>query len=162
GYGANLFYYLRRDSNGRSTFGTISATGTVTDRFNTGTNFNELAFAATDVGLGANYFYYLRAGGSPQPVFAVPSLAPGACTNFTGSYNVPSGSVCSVTAIVTATARDVCTGNPVTNTITSTCPLTTTPRIAVTLNCPGAPSATGALITYNGTVSNPGNVTLNN
>jgi uncharacterized repeat protein (TIGR01451 family) len=163
GYGApNLFYYLRHDSTGHSIFGTITATGTVTDRFNVGTSFNELAFATTDVGFGANLFYYLHGGGNPQSVFALPSLAPGASTNFTGSYIVPGSNACSVTAITTVTGTDICSGNTVTNTITTTCPLTTTPLIAVTLNCPAVPAATGGLITYTGTVSNPGNVTLNN
>jgi uncharacterized repeat protein (TIGR01451 family) len=171
GYGANNFYYLRHDANGVSTFGTIHVTGlttaTVTDRFPVGTNATELTFTATDVGFGPNLFYFLRAGGNAtgtniQPVFAIPSLAPGASTNFTGSYTVPSSNVCSVTAIVTATASDICSGNTVTNTITATCPLTMAPRIAVTLNCPAVPAATGGLITYAGTVSNPGDVTLNN
>ncbi|SPE61533.1 hypothetical protein SBV1_730006 [Verrucomicrobia bacterium] len=169
GYGADLFYYLRHDSNGLSTFGTISAAGTVADRFNVGTNLTELAFTTTDVGYGANLFYCLGGGGNStgtntnsQPVFAVPSLAPGACTNFTGSYTVPGTNVCSVTAILTVTATDICSGNTVTNTSTATCPLTTTPRIAVTLDCSALPAAPGGLVTYAGTVSNPGNVTLDN
>jgi uncharacterized repeat protein (TIGR01451 family) len=171
GYGANNFYYLRHDASGVSTFGTIFVTGlttaTVTDRFTVGTNATELTFTATDVGFGPNLFYFLRGGGhatgtNTQPVFTASSLAPGASANFTGSYTVPSSNACSVTAIVTATASDSCSGNTVTDTITATCPLTTTPRIAVTLNCPEVPATSGGLITYNGTVSNPGNVTLNN
>jgi uncharacterized repeat protein (TIGR01451 family) len=169
GYGANLFYYLRHDSNGRSTFGTISTTGTVTDRYDVGTNFNELAFSTTDVGFGANLFYYLQTGGHAtgtntlvQPVFATASLAPGATANFTGSYTVPSLSACSVTTILSATATDLCSGNTVTNTSTLTCPLLTAPRIEVTLNCPAVPAIPGGLVTFAGTVSNPGNVTLNN
>jgi uncharacterized repeat protein (TIGR01451 family) len=168
GYGASsVFYYLRHDSTGHSIFGTISATGTVTDRFNVGTNFTELAFATTDVGFAANLFYYLRAGATTanstnsQPVFALPSLAPGASANFTGSYSVPASSACSITTIVTATARDVCTGITVTNITTTTCPLATAPGIAVTLNCPNGATAPGAAITYRGTVRNSGNVTLN-
>jgi uncharacterized repeat protein (TIGR01451 family) len=196
GYGANNFYYLRHDASGVSTFGTIFVTGlttaTVTDRFTVGTNATELTFTATDAGsFGPNLFYFLRGRGlnfttnslttyttnttttfttnivttyttNTQPPITVPSLAPGACTNFTGSYLVPGTNVCSVTAIVTATASGICSGNTVTNTIMATCPLTMTPRIAVTLNCPAVPVATGGLITYSGTVSNPGNVTLNN
>src|SRR5205807_5618382 len=71
GYGANLFYYLRRDANGRSTFGTINAAlpGTITDRFIVGTNFDALAFTATDVGYGANMFYYLRHGANGVSTF---------------------------------------------------------------------------------------------
>jgi uncharacterized repeat protein (TIGR01451 family) len=95
-------------------------------------------------------------------VFTQATLASGASTNFTASYTVPSDSVCSVTSVVTATANDICSGNAVTNSTTATCPLTMAPRIAVTLNCPEVPAAAGGLITYRGTVSNPGNVTLNN
>jgi uncharacterized repeat protein (TIGR01451 family) len=169
GYGANLFYYLRHGSDGRSTFGTISATGTVTDRFGVGTNLSELAFATTDVGFAANLFYYLGAGANSggantnqQPVFVAGSLAPGASTNFTGSYTVDGTNACSVTAIVTVTATDICSGNTITNTTTTTCPLTTAPRILVSLNCPEGSAPAGGLITFSGTVSNPGNVALNN
>jgi uncharacterized repeat protein (TIGR01451 family) len=95
-------------------------------------------------------------------VFTQATLASGESTNFTASYTVPSSYVCSVTAVVTATANDLCSGNAVTNSTTATCPLTMAPRIAVTLNCPEVPATSGGLITYNGTVSNPGNVTLNN
>jgi len=63
GYGANLFYYVRHDSTGLSTFGTINPAlpGTITDRFTVGTNVDALVF--TDLiapGYGPNNFYYLR------------------------------------------------------------------------------------------------------
>jgi len=47
GYGPNLFYYLRHDpsANNFSTFGTISTSGAVTDRFGVGPDFDALAFA---------------------------------------------------------------------------------------------------------------------
>ncbi|MBI5386997.1 MAG: hypothetical protein HZA90_20175 [Verrucomicrobia bacterium] len=89
------------------------------------------------------------------------TLASGAGTNFSGSYTAPLN-VCSVTDMLTASGRDKCTGSTVTNVATATCPIITLPRIAVTLACPPVPSATGGLITYTGTVNNPGNVTLNN
>jgi len=64
GYGANLFYYVRHDAAGISTFGTINPAlpGTITDRFTIGSNVDALVFTATDVGAGygANNFYYLR------------------------------------------------------------------------------------------------------
>ena len=59
------------------------------------------------------------------------------------------------------TARSTC-GFAVTNTASATCPITTTPLLAVTLNCPVAPTIAGNLLTYSGTVSNAGNVTLTN
>jgi hypothetical protein len=64
GYGANLFYYIRHDAGGLSTFGTINPAlpGTVTDRFTVGNNVDALVFTATDVGAGygIDNFYYLR------------------------------------------------------------------------------------------------------
>ncbi len=64
GYGANLFYYVRHDAAGLSTFGTINPAlpGTITDRFTVGDNVDALVFTATDVGAGygADNFYYLR------------------------------------------------------------------------------------------------------
>jgi hypothetical protein len=62
GYGANLFYYVRRDADCNSIFGTIDPAqgGPVTDRFTIGANVDALVFTATDVGYGADDFYYLR------------------------------------------------------------------------------------------------------
>ena len=96
------------------------------------------------------------------PVLTGLSLAPGAITNFTGSYTVPLTTQCSISSTATVTATDSCSGVSITNSMTSTCPLTTSPQIAVTLNCPVAPAPTGGLVTYSGQVSNTGNVTLNN
>ncbi|RJS19150.1 hypothetical protein DRW03_22565 [Corallococcus sp. H22C18031201] len=62
GYGQNLFYYVRRDPSlgNFSTFGTISTSGAVTDRFGVGYNFDALTFVAKDLGYGPNLFYYIR------------------------------------------------------------------------------------------------------
>jgi len=64
GYGANLFYYVRHNAAGVSTFGTINPAqpGTITDRFTVGSNVDALVFTSTDVGAGygANNFYYIR------------------------------------------------------------------------------------------------------
>jgi hypothetical protein len=43
-----------------STFGTISTSGAVTDRFGVGNNFDALVFVGDDLGYGPNLFYYLR------------------------------------------------------------------------------------------------------
>ncbi len=71
GYGANLFYYVRHDASGISTFGTINPAlpGTVTDRFTVGNDIVGLVFTSTDVGYGANRFYYVRQGASGASTF---------------------------------------------------------------------------------------------
>ncbi|MHB8524288.1 MAG: DUF7507 domain-containing protein, partial [Limisphaerales bacterium] len=74
-----------------------------------------------------------------------------------GSYTVPFDT-CLVT--VTASGRDICGGNLVAN--LASCPVATTPLLAVTQNCPVAPVRPGSLFTYSGTVSNAGNITLTN
>lgn len=96
------------------------------------------------------------------PVLTVALLQPGEGTNFSGSYTVPLG-LCSVTATLTASAADVCTGRAVTNSATATCPLTTTPRLFITYDdCPSVPCAPGSFCDYSGSVSNAGNITLTN
>lgn len=66
GYGSNLFYYLRHNpaAGNASTFGTISTSGAVVDRFTVGTDFDALVFVAADLGYGPNLFYYLRHSGA--------------------------------------------------------------------------------------------------
>ena len=101
-----------------------------------------------------------RSGGTP--IFTALILLPGRSTNFTGSYTVPAGADCSITSTVTARGNDNCSGNAVTNAATAICSVSGTPLIAVTLSCPVIPVVTGNAITFSGTVSNPGNVTLIN
>ncbi|MGD0652671.1 MAG: hypothetical protein ABSA97_16280, partial [Verrucomicrobiia bacterium] len=63
GYGANLFYFLRQDNTGLSTFGTINPTpgGVETDRYAVGTNFDALVFVPGAVSSwGTAIFAYLR------------------------------------------------------------------------------------------------------
>ena len=98
-----------------------------------------------------------------SPVLTVASLAPGASTNFTaGPYTVPANA-CTVTTTFSGTGQNICTLNTVTNTaLPTTCTVTTTPGIGVTLACPVPPAVTGGLVIYTGTVTNSGNVILNN
>ena len=94
GFGANLFYYVRHDATGLSTFGTIDPTpgGIVTDRFTIGYNVDALVFTdLTAPGYGANRFYYLRHDASGESTFGtifVTSLTTGTVTDrfSVGSY----------------------------------------------------------------------------
>jgi uncharacterized repeat protein (TIGR01451 family) len=97
---------------------------------------------------------------SNSPVIGPITLAPGESAPYTVSYIVPVD-FCG-TDTVTASGLDVCTFAPVSNSVTSTCPVTFSPRIAVTKNCPASPTQRGGLFVFTGTVSNTGDVTLNN
>ncbi len=97
-------------------------------------------------------------GGSP--VLGPVTMAPGEVLNYTAAYVVPAD-FCG-TDTVTASGLDVCTFLPVVNSVVTTCPVTTAPRLTVTKNCPLLPTPLGTLFTYTGSVSNAGNVTLNN
>jgi uncharacterized repeat protein (TIGR01451 family) len=92
------------------------------------------------------------------PVFTLASLAPGVAAPFSGSYLAPTN--CSVADTLTVRASSLC-GDAVANTASATCPITTTPDIKVTKECPGSVSP-GQLLTFSGSVSNTGNVTLTN
>src|SRR5581483_9659964 len=92
-------------------------------------------------------------------VFTLASLAPGALASFTGSYVAPAN--CSVSDTLVASASSRC-GVPVTSTVSATCPILTTPQIAVTAVCPATQALPGGSLTYSGTVQNTGNVTLTN
>ena len=67
---------------------------------------------------------------------------------------------CDVWSTVTATGEDTCTGAVVTDTATATCPVLTTPKIAVTKVCPTTAVSSGGILQYSGIVSNAGNITL--
>ena len=95
-----------------------------------------------------------------SPVFGPITLAPGESVTYYASYIVPPD-FCG-TDTVTAQGLDACSLAPVTHSVTTTCPVITTPRIAVTKNCPPEPTPRGGLLTFTGSVSNAGNVTLIN
>ena len=95
-----------------------------------------------------------------SPVLGPITLAPGESVTYYASYLV-SPDFCG-TDTVTARGLDACTFAPVVNSVTTTCPVMTTPRIFVTKNCPPEPTPHLGVLIFTGTVSNPGNVTLTN
>ena len=84
---------------------------------------------------------------------------PGQTTNFTGSYTVP-GDCCTVIDTLQARGADACTGASVTNTSSALCPVLFTPRLKITKVCPTQAVAVGETLTYTGTISNAGNITI--
>ncbi len=116
GYGANNFYYLRQNSDGVTTFGTIFVTGlttaTVTDRFVVGDHAHELTFTATDTGYGPNLFYFLREG-----------------TNF--STNVITTVTTNSTSVVQTNFVDIVTTNDVGSVSTNYIDVVTTNSVPV-------------------------------
>ena len=93
------------------------------------------------------------------PILTVLTLAPGASTNFTGSYLAPAN--CSSTSASTAIGQSLCDIG-VTNAASTTCPITFTPNIALTETCPPGPVSVGSTVVFGGSVNNSGNVTLTN
>jgi Galactose oxidase-like, Early set domain len=64
---------------GFSTFGTISTSGAVTDRFGVGDDFDALDFVPEDLGYGPNLFYYLRHDGAGFSTFG--TISPSGAVN---------------------------------------------------------------------------------
>lgn len=95
------------------------------------------------------------------PIFEVPTLAPGASAAFTDDVTAPLDR-CSLTSGYIVSAGNQCTAARITESAAATCPIVTSPQLAVSHNCPATPGLSGAAVTFTGAVRNPGNVTLNN
>ena len=91
------------------------------------------------------------------------NLAIGQVASFSGSW-IPANPCLPSTATLTAQAADEFTSTPqtVTSSATITCQNGLTPGILVTKVCPAQPVSPGQLLTFSGSVSNRGNVTLTN
>ena len=123
--------------------GTLKYTGTVS---NTG-----------DIAL-EGVFVYASMPAVNTKVIGPIVLAPGETVNFRGSFTVPND-FCG-TDTLTASGHDICGGAAVSNSISTTCPILTTPDLTVTKDCPAQPVPRGGLFTFTGMVMNTGNVTL--
>ena len=128
--------------------GAIAFTGSVTNCGNT-----------MLVGVTVTNFYD---SGSFTVLFPT-NLDIGQSANFSGSW-VPLNPCLPSTAVLTVRASDEFTSTPrlLTNFTTITCQNTLTSGIKVTKLCPDKPVAPGQLLTFSGSVSNTGNVTLTN
>jgi len=129
-----------------------------------GHSINGIAFTLYDGRATWDAAGKASASGTPSvtPVFTAATLAPGAVANFTFSQTVPANSGCAITSTLTGKGNDKCTGSQVTANVSSTCPLLTAPLITVTQTCPVNLVSAGGILTYSGTVSNAGNITLTN
>jgi uncharacterized repeat protein (TIGR01451 family) len=95
------------------------------------------------------------------PVFGPVSLAPGEVLLFTNSYRLPPNFCGPADDTLVATATSTC-GVIVSNSASASCPVVTTSLLRVTKSCPLTPIAPGELLTFSGTVTNAGNITLTN
>lgn len=119
-------------------------------------NYNGTVSNTGDIGL-TNVTVY----NGTTLVFGPGTLSPGASANFTGSYTVPLDSCGPYVDTLVAQGSSLC-GQPVTDSTTVPCPGTNAPAITVSRSCPPNPVQPGELLTYTGTVTNSGNITLNN
>jgi hypothetical protein len=100
--------------------------------------------------------------GQTRRVFGPVNLPPGGSASFNDSYVVPLNSCGPYRDTFLASGADKCFGRIVTASDFKDCPGITTPRIAVTKQCPPVTVGPGELTTFSGTVSNAGNITLTN
>ncbi len=96
--------------------------------------------------------------GKGTVIFTQATLAVGASASFNGSYSVPTN-CCVVSSTVQATGQG-CAGETVSDTDTRTCTVLTTPKLVITKTCPPLAVHPGELLTYTGSITNVGNITL--
>lgn len=108
-----------------------------------------------------NIIVYSDRPASNTEVFTVARLEPGQTASFTGSFEVPSN-CCAVVDTLRAEGTDICTGETVMDTTTTSCPVLYTPLVEITKVCPTEPAAIGDVVDYEGVVMNTGDITLIN
>lgn len=90
------------------------------------------------------------------------TLVPGQATDFSGNYRAPFDCCGPCVDTLTARGNEFCFGSNVIATASAACPRVTTPRLAVTRDCPPGPVSEGDLVFFTGLVTNSGNATLAN
>ena len=123
-----------------------------------------LAFSGTVSNAGSvtltNVFVVNDHPTNRTPVLGPITLAPRQSTNFSGSYQVCALCCPPYVDTITATGAQICNGSNVTATATASCPGVTTPRLALSVECPVSPPRLGEYFLYSGMVSNAGDVTV--
>ena len=76
------------------------------------------------------------------------------------NYPIVPENCCAITTTLRAEAVDSCSQQNIVDTSTGTCPVLYHPKIAVAKTCPTRSSEPGDTLTFTGSVSNPGDVTL--
>src|SRR3954469_4028237 len=90
------------------------------------------------------------------------TIATNQSINFSGSW-IPANPCAPSTALILVQGTDVTShSSNVVSSASTTCSIITTPGIQVTKVCPPTAVGPGQLLTFSGSVSNTGNVTLNN
>ncbi|MBN2506295.1 MAG: hypothetical protein JXQ71_06340, partial [Verrucomicrobia bacterium] len=93
-------------------------------------------------------------------IYGPATLAPGAGATFSAYYTVPADDCGPYTNILVASGRDKCFSVYVSNTVVGVCPGAAAPAIRVGKVCPPSPVQPGSTLSYTGSVTNVGNVTL--
>ena len=94
-------------------------------------------------------------------VFRVASLPPAGSASFSSGFPTAWDS-CSATWSLAVSGADGCTGTLVTHSTATTCALRVEPELVVSRTCPPQPAVPGQALVFSGTVTNTGNITLNN
>jgi uncharacterized repeat protein (TIGR01451 family) len=96
------------------------------------------------------------------PVLSPVTLIPGQSASFSGSYLAPYDCCGPCVDTLKAVGQEICSGSNVVATASAACPRSSTPKIAVSRQCPPGEVIIGQLVFISGMVSNSGNATLNN
>jgi uncharacterized repeat protein (TIGR01451 family) len=120
----------------------------------TGTISNAGNITLTDVNV------YSSILGAEHPVLGLAGLAPGEVIPYTATFSAPED-FCEPDTM-TVEALSICGDVKVSDTVTSSCPVVTTPGIAVSRTCPVEPVLKGKPVTFTAFVVNTGDVTLTN